>query len=74
MFCYRDMTFCPYFDSCRFGDVCHRALTDGVREAAELASGGEVMDWDANSFMYGFLFGIAFVVLIWTIHDSVTRP
>lgn len=37
MMCYRDMTFCPYFHECRFGEVCHRALTDGVREAAEKA-------------------------------------
>jgi len=27
-----------YFHECRFREVCHRALTDGVREAAEKAA------------------------------------
>ena len=29
---YRDMTFCPFHETCH--NPCHRALTDEVKEAA----------------------------------------
>jgi hypothetical protein len=30
MMCYKDMTFCPFYDKCRDGKSCDRALTDKV--------------------------------------------
>jgi len=33
--CYRDTTYCPYFDTCVDGGDCTRALTEAVEEAAE---------------------------------------
>ncbi len=33
MICYKDMTFCPFHETC--ADPCSRALTDEVRAAAE---------------------------------------
>ena len=36
MFCYLDMTFCPFFGDCAKADVCHRPLTADVIIAAEL--------------------------------------
>ncbi len=35
MLCYRDMTFCGYYEDCRKGKTCHRALTIAVRNAAQ---------------------------------------
>ena len=32
--CYRDMTFCPYYEGCKNAHDCNRALTPEVREAA----------------------------------------
>jgi hypothetical protein len=34
MICYKDMTFCPYYPTCTLGNVCNRALTPEVSEAA----------------------------------------
>lgn len=34
MICYRDMTFCPFWEECADSD-CPRATTDKVREAAK---------------------------------------
>ena len=35
MICYKDMTFCTFYDECEKGETCDRALTDGVKEGAE---------------------------------------
>lgn len=35
MLCYRDMTFCPYWQDCAQADDCPRPLTDEVRRKAE---------------------------------------
>ena len=35
MICYRDMTFCAFWEECRGGMECPRALTFGVRLEAE---------------------------------------
>jgi hypothetical protein len=35
MICYRDMTFCPFWEECRKGKTCPRALTEKVREEAK---------------------------------------
>lgn len=36
MICFKDMTFCSFFEECMDGEDCHRALTEGVwREAEE---------------------------------------
>jgi len=34
MMCYRDMTYCPFWLECADGDICERALTDEVKQAA----------------------------------------
>jgi len=34
MECYRDIKFCDYHKECRFGEHCHRALTQKVRDKA----------------------------------------
>jgi len=34
MLCYRDMTFCSFYTSCKDGDNCFRALTDNVLDDA----------------------------------------
>ena len=34
MLCYKDMTFCSYYESCRNGVICDRTLTEEVVEAA----------------------------------------
>lgn len=34
MICFRDMTFCPYWEKCASGHKCFRALTDNVKEEA----------------------------------------
>ena len=37
MLCYRDMTFCPFWESCRKMADCGRALTPDIVERAHLA-------------------------------------
>ena len=41
MMCYRDMTFCPYWQGCAKAKDCHRPLTDEVQAAAEKWWGGD---------------------------------
>ena len=33
--CYRDMTFCPFWEKCSEGPTCDRALTEKVKADAE---------------------------------------
>ena len=40
MICYRDMTFCTFWEECSRSEECHRPLTKEVREAAEKWWGG----------------------------------
>lgn len=35
MMCYRDRTFCQFYDDCKDGNRCVRALTPTIRERAE---------------------------------------
>jgi hypothetical protein len=35
MICYKDKTFCPFWEGCKIGSTCHRALTDKVKRDAE---------------------------------------
>jgi hypothetical protein len=35
MICYRDRTFCPFYDECKHGETCPAALTPKVKEDAE---------------------------------------
>ncbi len=35
MICYRDMTFCSFYKTCKDGEECHRALTKEVYKAAD---------------------------------------
>lgn len=32
--CYKDMTFCKYYETCKDGKKCHKALTPEVRKKA----------------------------------------
>ncbi len=34
MICFRDMTFCPFYDDCALASQCHRPLTPEVVAAA----------------------------------------
>lgn len=34
MLCYKDMTFCTYWEGCIHGDVCKRAFTKEHKDAA----------------------------------------
>ena len=34
MLCYRDMTFCPFWETCKNGSECYRALTADVSAKA----------------------------------------
>ena len=36
MLCYRDMTFCPFWEPCRGAERCGRACTPAVQRAAAL--------------------------------------
>lgn len=36
MMCYRDMTFCTHYETCELGATCPRALTQQVKDDAEL--------------------------------------
>lgn len=35
MICYRDRTYCPYWETCRDAGPCSRKLTEDVKKAAE---------------------------------------
>ena len=36
MLCYRDITFCSFYTTCKKGDTCFRALTlDVIKEASK---------------------------------------
>ena len=35
MICYRDMTFCTFYKSCKDGESCERALTPKIKKEAE---------------------------------------
>jgi len=41
MISFRDMTFCPYWDSCANGETCPKALTEAVKTAAIKWWGGD---------------------------------
>ena len=41
MICYKDMTFCAFYEYCKNGKACKRALTPEVREAAQRWWGNE---------------------------------
>lgn len=38
--CYRDMTFCPFYEDCKHREECHRPLTPEVVKKAEEWWGG----------------------------------
>ena len=38
MWSYRDRVFCPFWEECKVGEGCDRALTDEVRRGAERVS------------------------------------
>jgi len=38
MICYRDMTFCPFWEECKEGETCHRALTKEIQYKADKLS------------------------------------
>jgi len=48
MICYRDMTFCTFYKSCKDGESCERALTPKVKKEAE-----EWMGRDAPICLFG---------------------
>jgi hypothetical protein len=35
MICYRDMTFCPFWENCKNAEDCHRPLTEEVENKAK---------------------------------------
>ena len=35
MLCYRDMTFCGFYETCKDGENCFRALTENVKKEAK---------------------------------------
>ena len=35
MICYKDMTFCTFYEDCKHKENCRRPLTDAVREGAK---------------------------------------
>ena len=35
MICYKDKTFCPFWETCLHGTECDRALTEEVKKAAK---------------------------------------
>ena len=41
MMCYRDSTFCPYYNECSKGKTCRWALTDKVKSDADKWWGNE---------------------------------
>ncbi len=36
MMTYRDMTFCEHHENCEDGETCYKALTDKVKEEADI--------------------------------------
>ena len=38
---YKDMTFCPFYESCQDGNDCFRALTEQVKKDAQGWWGGD---------------------------------
>jgi len=49
MICYRDKTFCPFWETCDNNAACGRALTDSVKRAAAQWWGSD----DAPIAMFG---------------------
>lgn len=41
MICYRDMTFCTFYEDCKHKDTCKRPLTDEVQHKAKAWWGSE---------------------------------
>jgi hypothetical protein len=41
MICYRDRTWCPFYETCNTGATCNRSLTPEVKEAAQRWWGGK---------------------------------
>jgi hypothetical protein len=37
MLCYRDRTYCPFYNSCAKGPTCNRALTEEIEYKAQAA-------------------------------------
>lgn len=35
MICYKDMKFCPFYQTCKQGRKCYRALTEIVQKLAQ---------------------------------------
>lgn len=35
MMCYRDRTFCQFYEECKVGDTCDRRLDDSVKDGAK---------------------------------------
>lgn len=35
MMCFKDMTFCPFWEDCTHGDVCKRAFTPELKAEAK---------------------------------------
>ena len=46
MMCYRDMTFCPFYENCAKASNCHRPLTPKVQEAAAQWAAKFIKDGD----------------------------
>lgn len=38
MWCYKDKVFCPFWEECKAGRACDRALTEEVRRGAVMVS------------------------------------
>ena len=51
MLCYRDMTFCPFWQECTRGKECHRALTEEVVHAAKV-EGLDICSWSEEPGCY----------------------
>lgn len=49
MICYRDITFCPFWERCKDGPTCHQALTDKVQEQAVIWWGGFVTNSNSTN-------------------------
>ena len=41
MICYRDKTFCGFYDKCKHGKFCRDALTEEIKEEAVKWWGGQ---------------------------------
>ena len=51
MLCYKDMTFCKYYTTCKEGRVCHRRLTQYEKHKAIL-SGLDICQYFAKPKCY----------------------